>query len=159
MSQLQRKIKTKLGDWYLIASGKGLQSILREKQDISSNHKNPKATQFLDQAEEEINQYFSGRLKEFKVPLDIQGTEFQKKVWRQLSKIPYGETCSYQDIATKIKQPKACRAVGTANGKNPLSIIIPCHRVITADGKLGGYSGGLNTKTKLLAIEGVKTKF
>src|SRR5438445_11189765 len=89
----------------------------------------------------------------FEVTLDIVGTPFQMQVWEQLRKIPYGVTYSYSDIASKIKNPKAVRAVGTANGRNPLSLIVPCHRVIAADGKLGGYAGGLSIKTQLLELE------
>ena len=104
-------------------------------------------------AKRELKEYFSGKRKKFSVPLNAQGTAFQKSVWNQLSKIPYGKTVSYRDIAIKIKNKKAVRAVGTANGKNPFCIIIPCHRVIAADGSLGGYSGGIQFKKKLLALE------
>ena len=85
----------------------------------------------------------------------MHGTDFQKQVWNQLCKIPYGNTVAYKEIAEKIKNKKAVRAVGTANGKNPICIMIPCHRVISADGSLGGYSWGLSIKTKLLALEGL----
>lgn len=85
--------------------------------------------------------------------MDLIGSDFQKRVWGRLSKIPYGVTKSYKDIAKEIKNEKASRAVGTANGKNPICIIIPCHRVIAANGALGGYSGGLHIKKKLLALE------
>ena len=85
--------------------------------------------------------------------LDLEGTTFQKKVWAQLSKIPYGQTCSYKDIAKGIQNEKAVRAVGSANGKNPACIIVPCHRVIAHNGSLGGYSGGLKMKKTLLEIE------
>ena len=112
-----------------------------------------RAFQTLVKAERELKEYFSGKRKKFSVPLNAQGTAFQKSVWNQLSKIPYGETVSYRDIAIKIKNKKAVRAVGTANGKNPFCIIIPCHRVIAADGSLGGYSGGIQFKKKLLALE------
>lgn len=159
MFDVQRKIKTSVSEWYLVASEKGLRSVLRDRQNISFDEsQNLKIKKILDQAEDQLLRYFSGQLKEFTVPLDIQGTDFQKKVWQQLAKIPYGKTCSYQEIAKKIKQPKACRAVGTANGKNPLTIIIPCHRVIASNGSIGGYSGGLPMKVKLLALEGIKAQ-
>ena len=87
------------------------------------------------------------------VPLAAKGTAFQQSVWHALLKIPYGETCSYRDIATQISNPKAIRAVGSANAKNPLCVFIPCHRVINASGKLGGYSGGIAHKSGLLALE------
>ncbi|MHB1686721.1 MAG: methylated-DNA--[protein]-cysteine S-methyltransferase [Ignavibacteriaceae bacterium] len=102
----------------------------------------------------ELTEYFNRERKKFSVPLEIQGTEFQRKVWQQLMKIPYGKTISYLKLAENLGDAKAVRAVGKANGSNPISIIIPCHRVINFDGKLGGYSGGLDVKEKLLALEG-----
>lgn len=102
----------------------------------------------------QLSEYFDHSRKKFSVPLDIQGTEFQMKVWQQLLKIPYGATISYQRLAENIGDAKAVRAVGKANGSNPVSIIIPCHRVINTNGKLGGYSGGLDVKEKLLELEG-----
>ncbi|MFY7992610.1 MAG: methylated-DNA--[protein]-cysteine S-methyltransferase, partial [Bacteriovoracaceae bacterium] len=107
----------------------------------------------LKQAKKELEEYFSGKRRNFDIPLDVDGSDFQKKVWNQLQKIPYGKTCAYKDIATKLRDPNASRAVGTANGKNPLWIVVPCHRVITASGSLGGYAGGLEMKTKLLQLE------
>lgn len=101
----------------------------------------------------QLTEYFSGKRKEFDLPLEPQGTEFRKKVWAALTEIPYGETRSYKDIAERIGNPKACRAVGGANNKNPISIIIPCHRVVGADGSLVGYGGGLDKKTMLLELE------
>ena len=89
------------------------------------------------------------------LPIDVAGTAFQEKVWQQLRKIPLGETRSYAEIAAAIGQPGAVRAVGTANGDNPVAVLVPCHRVIRSDGSLGGYAGGLPNKTKLLAAEGV----
>lgn len=106
--------------------------------------------------ESALKEYFSGTLHQFNVPLDLIGTEFQKKVWRALMEIPYGETCSYKEIALKINHPMAVRAIGMANNRNNIPIIIPCHRVIGADGSLVGYGGGLHIKEKLLLLEGVK---
>jgi methylated-DNA-[protein]-cysteine S-methyltransferase len=102
----------------------------------------------------QLKEYFSLKRKKFYVPLDIVGTEFQKKVWSALQKIPYGKTASYKDIAETIGNLKSVRAVGKANSKNPVPIIIPCHRVIEHSGKLGGYSGGIGIKEKLLELEG-----
>ena len=104
-------------------------------------------------AASELREYFNGKRKSFDLPLEPQGTEFQKKVWSALLEIPYGETRSYKDIAEKIENPKACRAVGGANNKNPIVIIIPCHRVIGAYGGLVGYGLGLPMKKQLLDIE------
>ena len=101
----------------------------------------------------QLEEYFDGRRKEFEIPLKLIGTEFQKKVWNELLKIPYGETVSYKDIAIKIGNPKACRAVGMANHNNPILIIVPCHRVINENNKLGGYALGLDLKRKLLELE------
>jgi len=102
----------------------------------------------------QLKEYFNLKRKKFYVPLDIEGTEFQMKVWNELKKIPYGKTASYKDIAIAVGNVKAVRAIGRANGKNPVPIIIPCHRVIEHSGKLGGYSGGVGIKEKLLEIEG-----
>ncbi len=102
----------------------------------------------------QLEEYFAGRRRRFDLPLDLQGTDFQKRCWQELLKIPYGETRSYADIARAIGNPAAVRAVGLANGRNPIAIIVPCHRVIGSDGSLTGYGGGLETKRKLLELEG-----
>lgn len=101
----------------------------------------------------QLSEYFIGRRKTFDLPIDPQGTAFQKRVWQELLRIPYGETASYGDIAERIGNPKACRAVGMANRRNPIPIIIPCHRVIGRDGSLTGFGGGLAVKERLLALE------
>ncbi len=103
---------------------------------------------------EQLKEYFNGERKNFNIPLDLRGTDFQKKVWKELLKIPYGETISYKILSERVHNPGAVRAVGSANGANPIPIIVPCHRVINSNGKLGGYSGGLNIKEKLLELEG-----
>lgn len=107
----------------------------------------------LRQAISEYKAYFAGELTEFSVPLAAEGTVFQQQVWRALTEIPYGETCCYQDLADNIANPKAVRAVGMANGKNPISIIVPCHRVIGKNGALTGYAGGVGIKAALLKLE------
>lgn len=107
----------------------------------------------LKTASDQLSAYFQRKLKKFDVPLESEGTEFQKKVWSALQKIPYGNLCSYKEIAIAIQNPKACRAVGSANGKNPLCIFIPCHRVICSSGSLGGYTGGIAYKKALLDLE------
>lgn len=104
---------------------------------------------------QELVQYFKGELKEFTVELNPQGTSFQKSVWNELLKIEHGTTLSYSQIAQRINNPKAVRAVGSAIGKNPIAIIIPCHRVINKDGRLGGYSGGIEHKIRLMEVEGI----
>jgi methylated-DNA-[protein]-cysteine S-methyltransferase len=107
----------------------------------------------LLETERQLKDYFGGKLEKFSVRLDFVGTEFQKKVWQALTTIPFGETRSYAQIAAQIGHPKAVRAVGAANGRNPISIIAPCHRVIGSNGKLTGFAGGLEAKALLLGIE------
>ena len=110
-------------------------------------------TELIEKAEFQLKEYFRGRLRVFDLPLLLQGTEFQKGVWRALMEIPYGETRSYKDVAAIVKAPKAVRAVGMSNNRNRLPIIIPCHRVIGSNGKLVGYAGGLDVKQWLLDME------
>lgn len=110
-------------------------------------------TLVLRQTADELEKYFSGKLKSFTVPVALHGTPFQRTVWQALREIPYGETRTYQQIAEDIGNPKACRAVGAANGRNPIWIIIPCHRVIGKDGGMTGYAGGLEAKGFLLELE------
>ncbi len=105
---------------------------------------------------QQLNEYFAGKRQTFDLPLDFSGTEFQQKVWQALLTIPFGETRSYKQIAEQIGNVKAVRAVGAANGKNPISIIAPCHRVVGANGKLVGFAGGLENKDILLKIEKLK---
>jgi methylated-DNA-[protein]-cysteine S-methyltransferase len=101
----------------------------------------------------QLRDYFAGRRTEFDLPLALEGTAFQRRVWAELQKIPYGETISYGELAQRIGRPTAARAVGLANGRNPISIIVPCHRVIGADGSLTGYGGGMDRKQHLLTFE------
>jgi AraC family transcriptional regulator of adaptative response/methylated-DNA-[protein]-cysteine methyltransferase len=108
---------------------------------------------FLDRLESELEQYFNGLRQNFSMPLDIRGTPFQRAVWEQLLNIPYGETRTYGEIAALVGKPLAFRAMGRANGDNPLAIVIPCHRVVQHDGKLRGYGGGLWRKEYLLSLE------
>ncbi len=156
MSQLQYHMKSKICDLYLIASDKGLCAIEWTKQNIpiTKTLTGPAPQiQILKKTVTQLEQYFKGTREKFELPVDIIGTDFQIQVWQALAQIPYAETVSYSDIAKKIKNPKAVRAVGTANGKNPLAIIVPCHRVIAADGTMGGYAGGLKIKKALLELE------
>ena len=156
MEKLQYQIQSPIGQLYLVASEKGLQGIFWNKQNIKTlkalDQKQP-VEKTLHAAATQLAAYFSGQRKDFDIPLDLEGTTFQRKVWGELSKIPYGKTVSYRDVARKIKNPKAVRAVGSANGKNPVCIVVPCHRVIAADGSIGGYAGGIRIKQQLLALE------
>jgi len=116
-------------------------------------------TELLSMATIQLDEYFQGKRTTFSLPFKLIGTPFQLAVWKELQNIPYGQTTSYKEIAQKINKPKAYRAVGMANNKNPLPIIIPCHRVIGSNGKLIGYAGGLNLKNYLLELEKSHTNF
>ncbi len=115
-------------------------------------------TPLTELAGQQVQEYFEGKRESFELPIRLDGTEFQKKVWNALCGIPYGETRSYKEIAKAIGNEKAVRAVGMANNRNPISIIVPCHRVIGSDGKLVGYGGGLDAKEHLLGLEKAATK-
>ncbi|WP_372652271.1 methylated-DNA--[protein]-cysteine S-methyltransferase [Halobacteriovorax sp.] len=146
-------LNTKLGKFYIQYTSKGL-SLLSFTIPRKVESKNSESS-FVDQVTREINEYANGERKTFSIKLDLSGTDFQKSVWKKLQKIKYGEVKSYGDIANELSLKGGQRAVGGANNKNRIPIIIPCHRVIRADGALGGYAGGLDLKVKLLAIEGV----
>jgi methylated-DNA-[protein]-cysteine S-methyltransferase len=108
----------------------------------------------LQQAVTQLEEYFAGERAEFDIPMAFDGTDFQRRVWTELCRIPYGETISYGELACRVGRPRGPRAVGQANGKNPIPIIVPCHRVVASDG-IGGYGGGLPMKRALLAVEGI----
>jgi len=155
VSPLQIKFQSEIGPIFLVASEKGLHGVYWKEMKIE--YAMPKtqgtAMDILKETQKQLEQYLKGQRKVFDLPLDATGTDFQKRVWLELSKIPYGKTFSYSEIAKKIQNDRAVRAVGTANGRNPISLIVPCHRVIAADGTLGGYAGGLEIKEKLLRLE------
>jgi methylated-DNA-[protein]-cysteine S-methyltransferase len=137
----------------LVASTSGIRSIEFHPSHSVEGVRNDQ-NHLIAEAGAQLRTYFAGNLREFQIPLDMQGTAFQLRVWRQLETIPYGETRSYLQIATVIGSPAAVRAVGAANGANPIPIVVPCHRVIGASGKLVGYGGGLPLKKRLLELEG-----
>ena len=110
-------------------------------------------TELILRCKKQLEEYFAGKRKTFDLPLAPKGTAFQQRVWKALQDIPYGELRTYQEIAFAVDNPKGCQAVGGANGKNPIAILIPCHRVIGKDGSMTGYSGGLEQKEKLLRLE------
>jgi methylated-DNA-[protein]-cysteine S-methyltransferase len=147
-----------VGELKLVGSARGLAAVLWENDDpqrvrlniVGEDRNHP----VLLEAEQQLGEYFAGRRKTFSLKLDFSGTAFQTKVWRALLAIPFGETRSYGEIARQLGKPKAMRAVGAANGRNPISIIAPCHRVIGASGKLTGFAGGLAAKARLLELEG-----
>ncbi len=157
MEHFYIKTKTPVGELTLIANDHALVAVLWENDDpnrvkIPDLKRNDKHPVLLD-ADKQLKEYFAGKRTHFDIPYEFYGTAFQKSVWQRLSRIPYGERRSYAEIAKEIHSPKACRAVGAANGKNPISIIVPCHRVIGANGTLTGFAGGLKAKQFLLELE------
>lgn len=144
-------LESELGLIEITASSKGITSVYfvdAQKLTASSN-------EFTTQCKQQLSEYLNSQRQTFDLPLDSHGTDFQHQVWQGLLTIPYGQVASYSDIANHINNPKAVRAVGAANGKNPISIIVPCHRVIGANGTLTGYAGGLERKQWLLQHESV----
>lgn len=158
MSYACKVIDSPVGKLTLVANGSKLSAVLWENDKpervrlgaMREEQTNP----VLVEAERQLSEYFAGKRDCFELELEFAGTEFQMKVWEALLAIPFGETRSYREIATQIGNPKAVRAVGAATGKNPISIIAPCHRVVGASGDLTGFAGGLGTKRRLLALEG-----
>ena len=158
MSVSYKLIPSPIGKLKLVASDEGLVAILWENDrprrvrlaDLVENPAHP----MLLRTEKELNEYFSHKRKAFTVPLDMRGTYFQKQVWEALLGIPFGETRTYGQLANQLGNRKATRAVGAENGRNPIAIIVPCHRVIGFSGKLTGFAGGLDAKDHLLKLEG-----
>ncbi len=151
-------MQSPVGPLQLVCSDKGIVGILWENEKagrvlFTHNNTAPRSHPLLLEAEQQLTEYFAHKRTCFDLPLDFIGSEFNKKVWNALLTIPYGETRSYGAIAQQIGAPKASRAVGLANSKNPISIIAPCHRVIGANGKLTGFAGGLDAKALLLNLE------
>jgi methylated-DNA-[protein]-cysteine S-methyltransferase len=157
MKLVYKIIDSPVGKLKLVASDKGLAAILWEND-------NPRRVRLgelvedglhpvLRETERQLNEYFEGKRTSFSLALDMRGTRFQKDVWEALLAIPFGETRSYGQLAKQLGNPKATRAVGAANGRNPISIVVPCHRVIGSSGRLTGFAGGLNTKAHLLELE------
>lgn len=147
-------MESKIGSLYLVCSEQGLHGVFWKKQTVPMlNEKASVEATWFTKTLTQLEEYLDGKRKVFELPLCAEGTDFQKKVWHELMKIPYGQTRSYKEIAVALSDANASRAVGNANGKNPISIIVPCHRVISSDGSMGGYAGGLDTKQKLLSLE------
>ena len=149
-----------VGALKLVAHDQALVAVMWDNED----HKRVRLAELIEniqhpmllKVKQQLEQYFAGQRQQFNLPLDFQGTDFQQQVWRALLTIPYGETRSYKDIALQIGNEKAVRAVGAANGRNPISIIAPCHRVIGSGGALVGFAGGLDKKQILLSLEQVQ---
>lgn len=159
MTYATRTMASPVGELTLIASDKGLAAILWENDDPARVRLAPRAEAadhpVLEEAAWQLAAYFAGKRTSFDLPLDFHGTDFQKRVWAALLAIPFGETRSYAQIARAIGSPTAFRAVGAANGRNPISIVAPCHRVIGTNGTLTGFAGGLEAKEYLLRLEGL----
>lgn len=162
MSLVYKVMESPVGKLKLVASDKGLVAILWDNDsprrvqlgELIEDKQHP----VLVETQRQLEEYFDGKRKTFSVALDMRGTRFQKNVWEALLAIPFGETRSYGQLAKQLGNSLATRAVGAANGRNPLSIIVPCHRVIGSSGKLTGFAGGLETKAHLLNLEGHKDK-
>jgi methylated-DNA-[protein]-cysteine S-methyltransferase len=157
MSLTYKMIQSPVGELKLIAADSALVALLWHTskpirfaaETLIENNNHP----VLQKTEQQLSEYFAGDRKSFSIPLDMRGTRFQKDVWEALLAIPFGDTCSYRDLAKQLGNPNATRAVGAANGRNPIPIIVPCHRVIGSSGKLTGFGGGLDRKALLLKLE------
>ena len=146
-------LESPIGPILLLSNGHALTGLYMNAPVVPvGSQESPDVAPFPE-ARRQLGEYFAGERREFDLPLNPEGTTFQRVVWALLKEIPYGETVSYGEIARRIREPKACRAVGLANGRNPLSIVVPCHRVVGANGKLTGYGGGLPNKAFLLDLE------
>lgn len=150
MEKYKGYLKTKIGLLEIVSNSLKLEEINFVNKEINSNH-----NEIVELTIKQLKEYFNLSRKEFDIPLSIEGTEFQNKVWHKLLEIPYGKVVSYKDIAIGINNKKAFRAVGMANSKNKIPIIIPCHRIISSNGKIAGYTGGVHIKKILLEIEGI----
>lgn len=151
MTTFTRTIDSPIGPLLLTSDGRSLTRLLMSGEPDPGWSIEPCAV--LDRAEQQLKEYFAGERTDFDLPLAPAGTPFQRSVWAALREIPYGRTWSYAQLATRVGNPRASRAVGLANGRNPISVIVPCHRVIGANGKLVGYGGGLDRKKVLLDLE------
>ncbi|MGD1848552.1 MAG: methylated-DNA--[protein]-cysteine S-methyltransferase [Salibacteraceae bacterium] len=149
MSEESYLMESPLGTLALKANDDGLMEVLFSKETPDSGN----VPKLLENPVEQLRAYFSGQRKHFDLALNPQGTDFQKRVWKRLEEIPYGHTASYLDIARQLGDEKATRAVGAANGKNPIAVVVPCHRVVGSDRSLTGYAGGIQNKKWLLELE------
>ena len=151
-------LDTPIGLLQLFSNGTALTCIDWPHEKVAHAHAVELEDAVLIEAKRQLTQYFEGAREQFDIPLEAGGTDFQREVWESLRRIPYGEQRSYGDIARDIGRPKAVRAVGAANGRNPIPIIVPCHRVIGSNGTLTGFAGGLALKRELLALEGAQSE-
>ena len=154
-TEARRTLRTPVGVLRVTATDRGVVSVERVSRASAASHAtaSTRAMKHADTALRQLREYFAGKRRNFTVPLDLAGTPFQQRTWLELRRIRYGSTISYAQQATSMGAPTAVRAVGSANGANPIPIIVPCHRVIASDGSLGGYALGLGMKRALLALE------
>ncbi|MBI3419858.1 MAG: methylated-DNA--[protein]-cysteine S-methyltransferase [Proteobacteria bacterium] len=157
-----KTVSSPVGKLYLVADRHHLVGCFfndgKMKTSFQGKPFTPGENPVLRKAAAQLKEYFAGKRARFSIPFRFEGTDFQKKVWKGLTRISFGETLSYRGLARKIGEHKAARAVGNANGRNPICIIVPCHRVIAADGGMGGFTGGLDKKRKLLKLEQIAIK-
>lgn len=168
-SLLYRRLQTPLGELLVVSSGGGLCRISfpRERsgqwESWFDRHFGevpcPGSSPVLDRAVRQLDEYFAHRRRVFDIPLDLRGTPFQLQVWHELLNIPFGASLSYGEVAGRVGRPRGSQAVGSAVGKNPVPVIVPCHRVLGWDGSLVGFGGGLETKVRLLELEGIRIPF
>ena len=155
---LCQEVSTPIGNLTLVSTEVGLRAVLwpndRDRITLPRQMTASNSDPILCETATQLGQYFAKERTEFDLPLDLQGTVFQQQAWNALARIPYGETWTYKQQAELLGRPKAVRAIGAANGKNPVSIVLPCHRVIGVNGSLTGFAGGLDTKKQLLRFEG-----
>lgn len=155
-----KKWKSPVGDLFFYSDETHLlgltfsQNNERVLKRLNFDHFIPGSSKVIEEAISQLTHYFQGKLTRFQIPFRLEGTDFQKSTWNALKQIPYGQTITYKEQAQRLNNKTAIRAVGTANSRNPVSIIVPCHRVIGSNGNLTGYAGGLSAKAKLLEIEG-----
>lgn len=151
------RVESPIGELLVVSDGKNITRVSMDRQKYAAEIDDAWVEQpdlpVLQAARRQFHAYFAGKLREFDLPIKFEGTAFQNRVWKQLTRLGYGETISYGELARRVGNPAASRAVGLANGKNPIAIIVPCHRVIGANGTLTGYGGGLPRKKKLLELE------
>lgn len=154
---LIKALATPLGDLVLAVTETAVVALVFRKSELKrlgiTAWREDGTSPLLEEAERQLREYFRGERTRFDLPLDLKGTDFQRRVWAELRKIPFGKTWSYQELAQRVGNPKAVRAVGTANGRNPACIIVPCHRVVRLSGEIGGYAGGVDKKVFLLKLE------
>jgi methylated-DNA-[protein]-cysteine S-methyltransferase len=161
MNIRKTRIATPTGPMTLVAHDRALLALVWDETELGRlglAQAVPGANGPLESGARQLEEYFRGERKDFDLPLDPEGTDFQRAVWGQLGRIPYGSTLSYRELALRVGNPGAVRAVGTANGRNPLCVLIPCHRVVRATGEPGGYAGGMERKIFLLGMEAAAAK-